>query len=437
MVKYFVPVLVGLFFIHQSIMAQTYDLNQFLDSALQNNYLIQSTEKNKIIKQSEIEILQTNYLPKVSASASFSYWKFLLPNKQKLLDDALTDMYTDITFYQTLYDFGQNKAKKSIVDDEIKLNNEIIRQIRQTVIWGVTDAYFEVLSATSEIDVHESSLFQLQEHLRFAEHLYQIGKTSLVDILKIKVQISVEENKLEQSRNKLIERRITLFQLSNIEKENGLSVENNSEKLFQQYENSPLETFGLISNLNNHPSLKPFDIKSAIEGKQQQLIKLQNRPELFSYGIGSWEHGYVPFGANFNYNIGVGIRYTFPYWGNSGYRHKIKQSRLYAEQYDDQKQQLLLEVKKEIELCLNTLDEIQKNIKSNKEIIDLAKETISSASVKYRAGQGNIIDILDAQQILTEAAITRENAKIAFLQSLARLHYLRGNDHFPFNEKMN
>ena len=75
-----------------SCFAQHYNLEQFLDSALQNNYLLKSTEKNKLIKQSEIEILQTNYLPRVSTSASFSYWKFLLPNKQRLLGDALTDM---------------------------------------------------------------------------------------------------------------------------------------------------------------------------------------------------------------------------------------------------------------------------------------------------------------------------------------------------------
>lgn len=77
MVKYFVPVFVGLFFIHQSIMAQTYDLNHLLDSALQNNYLIQSTEKNKIIKQSEIEILQTSCDGTFTAYSHYGYQQFI------------------------------------------------------------------------------------------------------------------------------------------------------------------------------------------------------------------------------------------------------------------------------------------------------------------------------------------------------------------------
>ncbi|MDZ7615041.1 MAG: TolC family protein [Flavobacteriaceae bacterium] len=45
-----------------------YSLDQLLDNALQNNYLLKSTEKNKLVKQSELEIIKTNYLPKISAS---------------------------------------------------------------------------------------------------------------------------------------------------------------------------------------------------------------------------------------------------------------------------------------------------------------------------------------------------------------------------------
>jgi len=410
-----------------------FTLNQLLDSALQNNFTLKSAEKNKLIKNSEIEVLQTNYLPRVSASASFSYWKFLLPNKQKLLGDALTDMYTDVTFYQPLYDFGQTKVKKSMVEDEILLNDEIIRQMKQTIIWGVSNAYFEVLRAESEIQVHVSSLQQLQEQLKYSGQLYNIGKVSSVDILKIKVQISVEENKLQQSKNSLLSNKIILYQLCNLENTGNITIENISEKWYNQFKNSQFEKSIAINNLSsNHPLLKPFDIKSGIEAKQKDLLMLQNRPGLFSYGIGSWEHGYIPFGNNFNYNIGVGIRYTLPYWGNSSYKHRIHQSEFVVAQYNDQKQQAFLEVKKEIDLCLNTLDEIQKTISSNLKIIELANETINNASIKYQAGQGNIIDILDAQQILTEAQIAYQKSMNEFLQTLAKLNYLNGNDNYPF-----
>ena len=74
---------------------QRLSLTHLLDSALQRNYLLQANEKNTAIKQAEIEILNTNYLPKIAASANFSYWKWLMPNKEKILGNTLTDMYTD------------------------------------------------------------------------------------------------------------------------------------------------------------------------------------------------------------------------------------------------------------------------------------------------------------------------------------------------------
>jgi len=433
MLRYVMAVFIGLFILNQSSFAQSFSLNQLLDSALQNNYALKSTEKNKLIKQSEIEILKTNYLPKVSTTASFSYWKFLMPNKQKLLGDALTDMYTDISVYQPLYDFGQTKAKKSIVDQEIMLNDEVIRQMRQTIIWGVTNAYFEMLIAESEIEIYESTLQQLNEHLRYTENLYKIGKVSSVDILKIKVQISVEVKKLQQSKNSLISKKIILLQLCNMQPVDTFTVKNSSKQWFDENQNIlPKDIISFDSIYKNHPSIIPFDIKSGIESKQQDILRLQNRPEFFTYGIGSWEHGYIPFGDNFNYNIGVGIRYTLPYFGNSGYKHKLLQSKIIVEQYSEQKQQAILEIKKEIDLCLNTLNEIQNNLKSNQEIIDMANETIKNASVTYQAGQGNIIDILDAQQILTEASIEYDKSLIEYLQTLAKLNYLSGNNNYPF-----
>ncbi len=412
---------------------QQYNLTQLLDSALVNNYVLKSTEKNSRIKQTEIEMLQTNYLPRVSSSASFSYWKFLLPNKERLLGNTLSDMYTDVSFYQPVYDFGQTKAKKSMVENEIQLNDEIVRQIRQTIIWGVTNGYFDVLTAGAEITVRESAVAQLNEHLKYTENLYKIGKVSSVDVLKIKVQITVEEKKLQTAQNELINQKINLIQLCNLQNTNDINIENLTKELFNRYQKQDIDNEAKYADqLNNHPSLVSYDVKTKLESQKKDLYKLQNRPELFSYGIASWEHGYIPFGDNFNYNIGVGIRYTLPYWGNSSYKYQIRQSDVIIDQYRDQKNQAFWDVKKEIDMSINTLDEIRNNLSNNKEIISMAEETIKNASLKYQSGQGNIIDILDAQQILTEATIEYEKAMIEYLQTLAELHYLSGNDNYPF-----
>ncbi|MBN1821107.1 MAG: TolC family protein [Prolixibacteraceae bacterium] len=410
-----------------------FTLFQLIDSALLNNYLLQASRKNKLIKQAELEILKTNYQPKISTSASFSFWKFLLPNKQKVLGDALTDVYTDVSIYQTIYDWGENKAKKSIVEEEIKVNDEIQKQIRNTIIWGVSDAYFEVLKAESEISVHKNALQQLKSHLQYAENLYKIGRVSGVDVLKINVQISVEEKNMQKAQNARLNQLIKIKRLCYLKEEDSFDIENISETLYKETRDLSFSPYSLYDTvIQNHPVLLASNGKINIEAKQKDVYMLQNQPELFTYGITSWENAYIPFGDNFNYNIGVGIRYTIPYWGGGSYKSKIVQSKYRIEQMYDEQNQTFLDIKKEIDIALNTINDIKSEIVNNEKIISLTNETLNNALVKYQAGQGTIIDILDGQTILTETSIAYNKTIINYLQTLVKLHYLTGNDDYPF-----
>lgn len=408
-------------------------LLRLLDSAVQNNYLLKSNEKNKMIKQKEIEILAINYLPKISTSASFSYWSWIMPNKQKMLGDSKTDLYTDISVSQTIYDWGENKIKKTVVEDEILLNDELNRQIRNTIVWGVTDAYFEILKAESEVSVHFNSIHQLKSHLQYADNLYKIGKVSVVDLLKINLQISVEEKALQKAQNSVLGEYIKIKRLCNLDENKKIEIEDFSDILYNEFQNRIFSSDSLYNEiLKNHPTLQSSDIKVNMESKQKEIFRLQSKPELFSYGIASWEHGYIPFGANFNYNIGVGIRYTLPFLGGKGYKTRMLQSDLRIEQMKDEKNQAFLNIQKEIDILLNEINDKRSEITNNEKIIRLTQETLNNTLVKYQSGQGPIIDVLDAQSILTETTIAHRKSTFAYLQSLGKLNYITGNDKYPF-----
>ncbi len=410
-----------------------YSLKQLIDSALQNNYLLRANEKQTEIKQAEIDLLRLNYQPRISTGATASVWKFLLPNKQRLLGNSLTDVYTDISVYQTIYDWGENKVKKTVVEDEITLSREIQRQLRTTIIWGVADAYFELLKANSQLEVHHNTLNQLKSHLRYAENLYKIGKVSGVDVLKINVQISVEEKAIQKAENAALAQIINIRRLCFLKENESIIVRYQADSIFlaEQLRIFVPDTL-YKQTFDNHPSMRAANLKLELEEKQKELSRLQNRPELYSYGISTWEHGYLPFGKNFNYNIGVGIQYTIPYFGGSGFKTRIIQSEIRKDQISDERTQLVFDLKKEIDLTLNEIEDIKSEISSNNRIISLAQETLDNALIMYRSGQGTIIDVLDAQTILSETTINQQKSRIAFLQALAKLNYLTGNDENPY-----
>ncbi|MFW6310481.1 MAG: TolC family protein [Prolixibacteraceae bacterium] len=408
-------------------------LSQLLDSALQNNYLLKANEKNTFIKQAEIEILRTNYQPTISTSASISTWKFLLPNKQRVLGDALTDVYTDISVRQTIYDGGENKIKKSMVEEEILLNDAVYKQIQNTIIWGVSDVYFEMLKAEREVEAQINSLEQLKSQLQYAENLHKRGKVSKVDILKIKVQMSVVEKNLQKARNSGKAQNIKLKRLCYLENKEEIRIKKVADSLYQKWQNHFFTPDLLYAEAqHNHPALEATGLKMKMEKMQKEIYRSQSMPEVFTYGVGNWEHGYIPFGDNFNYNIGVGVSYTIPFFGGSSHKTKIHQSNLQVEQMEDEKEQDFQDIKEEIDIALNEIRDIQSEISNNEEIMELANETLENALVKYRGGQGTIVDVLDAQTILTEATIVRHKSVLAYLQTIAKLHYITGNNDYPF-----
>jgi outer membrane protein len=408
-------------------------LSQLLDSALQNNYLLKANEKNTFIKQAEIEILKTNYQPTISTSASISTWKFLLPNKQRVLGNALTDVYTDISVRQTIYDGGENNTKKSMVEEEILLNDVVYKQIQNTIIWGVSDVFFEMLKAEREVEAQINSLEQLKSQLQYAENLHKRGKVSKVDILKIKVQMSVVEKNLQKARNSGKAQNIKLKRLCYLENKEEIGIEKVADSLYQTWQNHLFTPDLLYAEAqHNHPALEATGHMMKMEKMQKEIYRSQSMPKVFTYGVGSWEHGYIPFGDNFNYNIGIGVSYTIPFFGGSSFKTKIHQSNLQVEQMEDEEEQNFQDIKEEIDIALNEIRDIQSEISNNEKIIELANETLENALVKYRGGQGTIVDVLDTQTILTEATIVRHKSVLAYLQTIAKLHYITGNNDYPF-----
>jgi len=408
-------------------------LDQLLDSAIQNNYLLQANEKQTLIRHSEIEILKTNYLPKIGASVSASYWKWLMPNKQKMLGSGNTDVYTDVSVYQTVYEWGVNKMKKAVVNDEIQLNAEIRRQIQNTIIWGVSDAYVELLKIQAETEVYRNSIHQLQSQLQFAENLYNIGKASEVDVLRIRVRILVEEKNYQKSLNAESAQYTIIKRLCNMNNKSVFSIETEIKEITNHWKIVQFNPDSIYNQISiNHPVLAISKTKIQREFKQKELYKLQTRPEIFSYGVVSWEHGYIPYNDNFNYNIGLGIHFTLPYLGGSGYKTKMLQSNYKVAQLTDEVNQVLLDIKKEVDLALNEWKDIQDKIKSMNTIIDLSQKALNNAEVLYQSGQGSIIDIIDSQTILTESTINLQKSTIALLQVVAKINYLSGNDNYPF-----
>lgn len=434
-IKYFVVLLLLVF--QTAVRAQGNNtdmkLNQLIDIALENNYLLKAADNRVAISESEVEFFRKNFLPEAGVSVNASFWKWLMPNKQKLLGSQLTDVYAEISLKQTLFDGGKNSSQKEIARLSVRNNKEAWRSLRQAIVYNVAYSWFELQKADQTITIHENALEQLKNHLLNVQALYNIGKASNVDVLKIKVQIAAGKKAIADAKSNFEQKQIQFNKWLGEDRYHYQSGNSDAVALWEQWQNAGLDKETLLASaLLHHPDLAQFELKIAAKRREESLYRADSMPNINAFSLFSWEDNYIPFGNSFNYNIGIGISYKMPFFKGSAYKDKMLESRLAALEMENSKNQLIVELSASFGDALSQLGNRKNEEMANREIIALSRETLDNALLKYNAGQGNIIDVLDAQSILTNTEISHYQSIIEYLQLIAKINFLTGQDKKPF-----
>ncbi|MGQ9620941.1 MAG: TolC family protein, partial [Bacteroidales bacterium] len=228
-----------------------------------------------------------------------------------------------------------------------------------------------------------------------------------------------------------LEQLTNLVNLAQIKGDTDFSLDENTANLYEKTKLFFTDTM-LVSMSQNHPVLKSYDEKLAREKMLESLYKKQSNPEVFSYMTTSWESAYIPFSKNFNYNIGAGIRYTLPYWGGGSYHDRIAQSRIRSDQLQNSRMDAYLNFKREFDALVVKQKNKMQEIESNREIIRIANKSLDNIIIMYESGQESILNLLDAQTIVTKQKILYEQSIIEYLELIARINYVCGSDNLPF-----
>jgi outer membrane protein TolC len=103
-------------------------------------------------------------------------------------------------------------------------------------------------------------------------------------------------------------------------------------------------------------------------------------------------------------------------------------------QLEEQQNQTLTDLQKEIASTTILLNNKLTEVEQNAQIIQMAEESLKNALVLYEGGQENILNVLDAQSVVAEQSIIYREAMAEYLMLIAKLHFLQGNDTYPFNK---
>jgi outer membrane protein TolC len=276
-------------------------------------------------------------------------------------------------------------------------------------------AYYDILLAAEQITVNEASVNLLQKELDDQQRRYDAGTVPHFNVLRAKVSVANARPPLIQAQNNY---RIAKNNLSNLL---GYNLPR------EVWDNIPL-------NLTDTLDAAPYQINlsDALQealAKRPELVALRKTEELQKLNVTNAKAGYKPnlqlfagynwFNAQFTPPVEIdhdingwnaGAQVSWDIFDGMLTHGKVVQARALYEKsitaVDEESRNIELEVR----TTYSDFLEAQEVLESQKTVQAEAEESLREANARADAGTGTQLDVLDAENSLTQARSTQVQA---------------------------
>src|SRR5271154_2956500 len=294
-------------------------------------------------------------------------------------------------------------------------------------------AYYDILLAAEQITVNETSVNLLQKELDDQQHRYDAGTVPNFNVLRAKVSVANARPPLLQALNNY---RIAKNNLSNLL---GYNLPRDI------WENIPL-------NLTDGLDAVPYEInlpnalQQALE-KRPELLALRKTEELQNLNITDASSGYKPnlsifagynwFNAQFSPPVDLthdingwnaGAQVSWDIFDGFLTHGKVIQAKAQYEKSKTAVNEEMLNVELEVRTTYSDFLEAQEVLESQKTVREEAEESLREANARADAGTGTQLDVLDAENQLTQARSTQVQALHDYDAARARFERAIGTE---------
>ncbi len=299
-----------------------------------------------------------------------------------------------------LYTSGklENKIKSAdygIVVAQLNLENE-----KQTIRNTVTQDYCNILQYRSQIQVYQDSVNDLQAHLDNVNAKYKAGTVAKSDVLSSEVSLANGQQNLTSAQN---DYDIAIATFNNDVGLNTDAATNIKDDL--KYTKYDIDIDKSISYaLSHRPDAvaKYYEVQAAkanvetakaAAGPQISAVAAYNTAgsNLFSDGHTSSDYW------------GAGISASWSIFDNNITQAQVKQKEAALRKAEESALAQNDAVRLEVRTAYLNLITSEKNIKTLSTSVDKAKDDYRIEKVRYNAGVGTNLDILDAEEKLLQA----------------------------------
>lgn len=408
-----------------------------IDQALCSNPQTRQAWANARFQAGQVGIAKSAYLPTVTLntsvsrsmnSASSSLQITTISSGGGASSQPINRFTPVVSLNYLLYNFGGREAQLESAQKTLEASNWTHDATLQTVMFAAIQAYYQVFATQAAAEAALVSEKAGNEALNAAQKRYEVGAAALADALQAKTAFA--QAKLNRQKTEG-DARVAVGSLANalgLEADYRLNI----APPFLPKPDAEQETMvhGLIEEAKTlRPDLAAAEATVKAAEANVKAAEAGHLPSISLIGNYGYNHTSLPSDTQ-SWTIGMQVSVPLFTGFNTTYQIRSAEEQLEVKRanYDQLEQSVSLDVWRAYQL-LNTAHE---SFKSSEDLVASAFQSERVAMGRYKAGAGNIIDLLNAQSSHANARLQLIQAQYTWLTQKAQLAQALGRLDFSF-----
>jgi outer membrane protein len=417
--------------------AQTYSLQQCIDSALKNDIPVQQSGLTARAAEINLKQSKNNLLPDLNANVNHSM------NSGRSID-PFTNTYVNQSVNAASYELSSGV----VVFNGLNLQNVIrqnmyaydasrmeLQQKKDQLVLTVIAAYLEVLNAEDQVQLALTRAQNSQKNFERLQALNSQGAIKPSDLSDIKGELLNDQVAILDARTSLENFKLALTRLMNVPYDSTMHVEHMEvAQYLTMYEATANQVYQ--NSLNQFAEIKAVELKTksyqytvkAQKGLMYPRLTLGAGINTTYSSIAQNASGKIPYSSQLKNNrfTSVGLGLNIPIFNGSYARNRVKLAEIEMKNAALEEENTKRQLKKDIEEAYLKMVNAYDRYKLLADQVAAYTESFQAADVRFNAGVGTSYDYLVAKAKLDQANINLLNAKYGFVFRKKILDYYNG-----------
>ena len=389
-------------------------LSQAVDMAWQNNTSLQVTATD--------EAAAAAVLKKARGASGFALTAAGGFDRTKDSESRTTDTLTaKLTAALPLYTGGRNEAAIASGELGVKAAALLTQRERENIRLAVTTAYYDALEYGKTVKVDQESVDNYQAHLTNVTQLYTAGSKARIDVLRSSVELSNAQQTLIRAQSSYEIGLAKLRNLLNMDRTEPLQL--TDDVVYQPFA-------GTAETCIEQAYRQRKDLTADALALQQKELAVKEakagyRPQVSLTAGVSLDDQRQPVRSQSHAFTG-GVSVSWDLFDNGVVQGSVDAAKAAREAARLGLQQVREDMDVAVRQEYLNMREAEKRFNSTQAAVNQAEENYTIAREKYRAGEGLMLDIIDAQLALSTAELNYISAQYDYARYKAALENAMG-----------